>query len=153
MSNRKYSELAASLTTTIAQGEQKSHLCFLQKEVDKTVQVYNQKGKPEKALLEFDENDRLIGLRLSDDASDTAPASTTKNSYVVALTKEDMGRGSVGYIQVTPCTDGVARTIIAADENKNELGINLDIDVDGHVLGIELMNGDWLPVDTEPVSG
>lgn len=153
MSNQEKRELTASLTIeNTGHGECKAHLCFSKKVVETTIPVYNQKREKENALLEFDDGNHLIGLRLVDESNDPDP-SKTESPFGITYTKEDVGAGSIAYLQFTPCPPGgVERTIIAANENGEELGINLDIDAEGHVLGIELMDGSQLPVNTEDAS-
>lgn len=153
MSNQEKRELAASLTIeNTGHGECKAHLRLSENVVTKTVQVFNQKKEKENAFLEFDDENHLIGLRLIDESDDPDP-SNIESPFGISYTKEDVGAGSIAYLQFTPCPPGgVERTIIAANENGEELGINLDIDAEGHVLGIELMDGSQLPVDTEDAS-
>ena len=149
MSNQEKLELTASLTIeNTGQGERKAHLCFSEKKVVKTISVYNQEKEQENAFLEFDDENRLVGLRLVDESDDPTP-SKMENPFGISCTHQDVGAGSVAYLEFTPRpSDSAVRTIIAANKNGEELGIHLDIDVEGHVLGIELMDGGQLPVDT-----
>ena len=153
MSNQEKRDFTASLTIeNTGRGESKSYLRLSENAVARTVQVYNQRNEQENALLEFDVENRLIGLRLSDESNDSNP-SIVESPFDVSSTKEDVGAGSVAYIQITPCPPGgVERTIISADESGEEMGIHLDIDAESHVLGIELMDGSQLPVDNGDAS-